>query len=72
LVAIGLPDEHRDRRSIGIDGIDGYSHYADFGEDQQAFPTGSIVRLSPTPVEVRDVDSAVLPIIRAAPVSNST
>jgi len=59
VVATGLSDEHRDRRYLVIDGIDGHSHYADIGEDQQAFPTGSIVRLSPTPVEVRDVDRAV-------------
>ena len=57
--ATGLSDEHRDRRYLVIDSIDGHSHYADIGEDQQAFPTGSIVRLSPTPVEVRDVDRAV-------------
>lgn len=59
VVATGLSDEHRDRRYLVIDGIDGHSHYADIGEDQQAFPTGSIVRLSPTPIEVRDVDRAV-------------
>jgi len=62
VVATGLSDEHRDRRYLVIDGIDGHSHYADIGEDQQAFPTGSIVRLSPTPVEVRDVDRAVAQI----------
>ena len=59
VVATGLSDEHRDRRYLVIDGIDGHSHYADIGEDQQAVPTGSIVRLSPAPVEVRDVDRAV-------------
>ncbi len=59
IVAIGLSDEHRDRRYLIIDGIDGHSHYADVGEDQQAVRTGSIVCLSPTPVEVRDVDRAV-------------
>jgi len=59
VVATGLSDEHRDRRYLVIDGIDGHSHYADIGEDQQAVRTGSIVRLSPAPAEVRDVDRAV-------------
>lgn len=59
VIATGLSDEHRDRRYLVIDGIDGHSHYADIGEDKQAFPTGSIVRLSPTPVEVREIDRAV-------------
>lgn len=59
VVATGLSDEHRDRRYLVIDGIDGRSHYADIGEDQQTFATGSIIRLSPAPVEVREVDRAV-------------
>ena len=59
VVAAGLSDEHRDRRYLVIDGIDGHSHYVDIGEDQQAIPTGSIVRLSPAPIDVRDVDRAV-------------
>ena len=59
VVATGLSDEHRDRRYLIIDGIDGRNHYADIGEDQQAFAAGSIVRLSPTLVEVREVDRTV-------------
>ena len=59
VVATGLSDEHRDRRYLIIDAVDGHSHYADIGEGQQAFPVGSIVRLSPAPVEIRDVDRAV-------------
>jgi type IV secretory pathway VirD2 relaxase len=59
VVATGLSDEHRDRRYLIIDGIDGRSHYADIGEDQQSFATGSILRLSPAPVEVREVDRTV-------------
>ena len=59
VVATGLSDEHRDHRYLIIDGIDGHSHYADIGEDQQSLPRGSIVRLSAAPVEVRDVDRAV-------------
>lgn len=59
VVATGLSDEHRDRRYLIIDGIDGHSHYADIGEDPQSFATGSIVRLSPAPVEVREVDRTI-------------
>src|SRR3546814_15920082 len=33
--------------------------YAVIGEDQRPFPAGSIVRLSPAPIEVREVDRAV-------------
>lgn len=62
VVATGLSDEHRDRRYLIIDGVDGNSHYADIGEDQQSYPTGSIVRLSPAPIEVRDVDRTVAEI----------
>jgi type IV secretory pathway VirD2 relaxase len=62
VVATGLSDEHRDRRYLIIDGIDGHSHYADIGEDQQAFPKGSIVRLSPAPIELREVDRTVAAI----------
>jgi len=59
VVATGLSDEHRDRRYLIVDGIDGHSHYADIGEDQQTLATGSIVRLSPVPIEVREVDRTV-------------
>ena len=59
VVATGLSDEHRDRRYLIVDGIDGHSHYADIGEDQQLFSAGSIVRLSPAAVELREVDRTV-------------
>lgn len=59
VVATGLSDEHRDRRYLIVDAIDGHSHYADIGEDQQALPIGSIVRLTPAPVEVREVDRTI-------------
>ncbi|MFB0872146.1 relaxase/mobilization nuclease RlxS [Sphingobium sp. sgz301304] len=62
VVATGLSDEHRDRRYLILDGIDGRSHYADIGENKQSFVTGSIVRLSPAPIEVREVDRTVAEI----------
>ncbi|MGK2910484.1 MAG: relaxase/mobilization nuclease RlxS [Sphingobium sp.] len=62
LVATGLSDEHRDRRYMIIDGIDGRSHYADIGEDQAAYGRGAIMRLSPRPAEIRAVDRTVAAI----------
>lgn len=62
LVATGLSDEHRDRRYMIIDGIDGRSHYADIGEDQSVHGKGAILRLSPRPAEVRTVDRTVAAI----------
>jgi len=62
LVATGLSDEHRDRRYMIIDGIDGRSHYADIGEDQSVHGKGAILRLSPRPAEVRAVDRTVAAI----------
>lgn len=65
VVATGLSDEYRDRRYVIVDGVDGHSHYADIGEDQQTLPKGSVIRLSPAPVEVRDVDRTVAAIAAA-------
>src|SRR3546814_11571595 len=67
VVATGLSDEHRDRRYLIIDGLDGRSHYADIGEDQQAFPPGSLVRLLPVPAEVRDVHRTVAHVAAHTP-----
>ena len=65
VVATGLSDEHRDRRYVIVDGIDGHSHYADIGEEQQALPAGSIVRLSPAPVAIREVDRTIAAVAQA-------
>ena len=62
LVATGLSDEHRDRRYMIIDGIDGRSHYADIGEDQSVHVKGAILRLSPRPADIRAVDRTVAAI----------
>jgi hypothetical protein len=56
VVAIGLSDEHPDRRYMIVDGLDGCSHYADIGETTDAHVTGSIVRLSVRPAEIHAVD----------------
>jgi type IV secretory pathway VirD2 relaxase len=65
VVAVGLSDEHRDRRYMVIDGFDGTSHYADIGEDDGRYPVGSIVRLSARPVSIRKVDHAIADIAAA-------
>jgi type IV secretory pathway VirD2 relaxase len=59
LVATGLSDEHRDRRYLIVDGVDGRSHYVDIGEDHSAYGKGSILRLSPRPVEIREIDRTI-------------
>lgn len=59
LVATGLSDEHRDRRYMIVDGIDGRSHYADIGEDISAYPQGAILRLSPAPSGIRTADRTI-------------
>src|SRR3546814_13619260 len=65
VVATGLSDEHRDRRYLILDSIDGRSHYADIRADQPPFPAGSTVRLSPAPLTVREVDRPVAPVADA-------
>ncbi len=62
LVATGLSDEHRDRRYMIIDSIDGRSHYADIGEDQTVHGNGAILRLAPRPAKIRTVDRTVAAI----------
>lgn len=65
LVATGLSDEHRDRRYMIIDGTDGRSHYVDIGEDRTPHARGSILRLSPRPVEIREVDRTIAAVAAA-------
>jgi len=65
LIASGLADEHRDRRYVILDGLDGQTHYADIGRSDAAFEEGSILRLSPRPAEVRPVDRTVAEIAKA-------
>jgi len=65
VVATGLSDEHRDRRYVIVDGIDGHSHYADIGEEQKALPAGIIIRLSPAPVAIREVDRTIAAVAEA-------
>jgi hypothetical protein len=61
----GLSDEETDREYLIVDAIDGRTHYAEIGEGGGADMTireGVIVRISPTPIEARDVDRTVAEI----------
>lgn len=66
VVARGLADELAERRYVVIDGIDGRSHYLDIGEANERLPTGSIVRVSPTSTEARQVDRTVAEVASAS------
>lgn len=58
----GLSDEETDREYVIVCAIDGRAHYVEIGEGGGADMTireGAIVRISPTPVETRDVDRTV-------------
>jgi type IV secretory pathway VirD2 relaxase len=65
VVSVGLSDEHRDRRYMIVDGLDGRSHYADIGEHDGHYPVGAIVRVSARPITVRPVDRTVAEIAAA-------
>jgi hypothetical protein len=66
IAARGLSDEQVGREYLIVDGIDGRAHYVEIGlggDDHRR--EGSIVRVSPTPVAVRDVDRTVAEIAAA-------
>jgi type IV secretory pathway VirD2 relaxase len=61
----GLSDEETDREYLIVEGIDGRTHYVEIGEGGAADMSsreGAIVRISPTPVEAREVDRTVAEI----------
>jgi type IV secretory pathway VirD2 relaxase len=61
----GLSDEESDREYLIVDGIDGRTHYVEIGDGGGADMSareGAIVRISPTPVEAREVDRTVAEI----------
>lgn len=65
VVAVGLADEHTDRRYVIIDGADGQGHYADIGHSMADIRSGSIVSLAPRPVEIRGVDRTIVAVASA-------
>jgi type IV secretory pathway VirD2 relaxase len=61
----GRSDEETDREHLIVDAIDGRTHYVEIGEGggaDMSIREGAIVRISPTPVEARDVDRTVAEI----------
>ena len=59
LVARGLSDEHAGLHYAIVDGLDGRSQYVDLGLALPDASAGSIVRIEPRRVEVREADRAV-------------
>jgi type IV secretory pathway VirD2 relaxase len=62
VLARGLSDEETDGEFLIVDAIDGRTHYVEIGEGRGADTSireGAIVRISRTPVEVREVDRTV-------------
>jgi type IV secretory pathway VirD2 relaxase len=65
IVARGLSDEQDGREYLIVDGIDGRVHYVEIGFSGEHGREGSIVRIAPTQVAVRDVDRTVAEIAAA-------
>lgn len=60
----GFSDEYNDRHYLMVDGVDGQVHYLDIGRGDQpeATPEGSIVRVTPRSAGIRKVDRTVAEI----------
>jgi type IV secretory pathway VirD2 relaxase len=61
----GLSDEETDREYLIVEGIDGCAHYVEIGEGigaDMSIGEETILRISPRPAEVRDVDRTVAEI----------
>jgi type IV secretory pathway VirD2 relaxase len=66
VAARGLADEQVGREYLIVDGIDGHAHYVEIGiGGGEHGREGAIVRISPTPASVRDVDRTVAEIAAA-------
>ena len=66
VAARGLSDEQVGREYLIVEGIDGRAHYVEIGlGGPEHGREGAIVRISPTPITVRDVDRTVAEIAAA-------
>jgi hypothetical protein len=66
VAARGLSDEQVGREYLIMDGIDGRAHYVEIGVGgDEHGREGAIVRISPTPVAIREVDRTVAEIAAA-------
>lgn len=63
IAARGLSDEQIDREYLIVETLDGWAKYVDIGSSDADYAReGAIVRISPTPVAVRDADRTVAEI----------
>jgi type IV secretory pathway VirD2 relaxase len=63
IAARGLSDDQVDREYLIVETIDGRTHYVDIGSGDAAYVReGKIVRITPTPVSIRDADRTVADI----------
>jgi len=65
IAARGLSDEQVGREYLIVDGADGRAHYVEIGLGGDQTREGAIVRISPTPIAIRDVDRTVAEIAAA-------
>lgn len=66
VLARGLADEHRDRRYLIVDCIDGRSHYVALGrEAAEGVGEGAVVRVAPHRTGVRKVDRTIAAVAAA-------
>lgn len=66
-VTRGLADELADRHYLIVDGIDGRTHFVVIGKGDaiEPLPENSIVRITPTRGEIRDVDRTIAAVAAA-------
>jgi type IV secretory pathway VirD2 relaxase len=63
VAARGLSDEQAGREYLIVDGVDGSAHYVEIGLGvTEQGREGAIVRISPTPIAIREVDRIVAEI----------
>jgi type IV secretory pathway VirD2 relaxase len=68
ILSRGLSDEQSDRQFLIVDGIEGQAHYVALGlsgATDDLIKEGAVVRVTPTPVAVRDVDRTVAEVAAA-------
>ena len=65
VVTGGLSDELADRRYLIVEGIDGRAHHIEVGELQDLPWSPAIVRITPPPIGVRDVDRTIADVAAA-------
>lgn len=65
VVQRGAAGEHHDRRYLIVDGIDGRTHYADIGGDDQPIARGSLVKVEARQIEPRKSDRTIAEVAAA-------